>query len=144
MGYYVDITECQIFIKKEDFDSCYKAMCELNKLDDLKTGGSWSSDGKHNEKWFSWMDKNYPDKCKTMEDILYELGFEALAFDNDGNLVDLCYNNKIGSEDLFFNSISPWVKSGSYINWVGEDNSTWQYSFNNGSMSVKTGRIVFQ
>jgi hypothetical protein len=105
MGYYTRITESDIFISKDDFEYCYEAMCKLNDRDDLKSGGSWgagiSADqprpeglSYHPGKWFSWMDADYPDKCKTMEDILYNLGFENIKYDENGNLIDIWYDNK--------------------------------------------------
>jgi hypothetical protein len=142
MGYYVDTTEAVIFIYKDKFEDCYKAMCKLNERDDLKSGGSWR-EGKAESKWFSWMDANYPEKCKSMEDILHELGFEGISYDEEGNLIDLCYSNKIGSEEHFFQSIAPFIKEGSYINWSGEDNSMWQWYFNGKELVTKSAHITW-
>lgn len=154
MGYYVDTTAADIFIPKDKFEDCYKAMCKLNERDDLKSGGSWGAgisadqpkpEGMdyHPGRWFSWMDANYPETCKSMEDILHALGFENIDYDEEGNLIDLCYSSKIGSEDQFFQSIAPFVKEGSYINWSGEDNSIWQWYFNGKEMVTKTALITW-
>ena len=154
MGYYVDTTAADIFISKDKFEDCYKAMCKLNERDDLKSGGSWgagiSADepkpegiNYHPGRWFSWMDANYPETCKSMEDILYALGFENIDYDEEGNLIDLCYSSKIGSEDHFFQSIAPFVKEGSYINWSGEDNSIWQWYFNGKELVTKSALITW-
>ena len=154
MGYYVDTTAADIFISKDKFEDCYKAMCKLNERDDLKSGGSWGAgisadqpkpEGMdyHPGRWFSWMDANYPETCKSMEDILYALGFENIDYDEEGNLIDLCYSSKIGSEDYFFQSIAPFVKEGSYINWSGEDNSIWQWYFNGKEMVTKSALITW-
>jgi hypothetical protein len=89
------------------------------------------------------MDANYPETCKSMEDILHALGFENIDYDEEGNLIDLCYSSKIGSEDHFFQSIAPFVKEGSYINWSGEDNSIWQWYFNGKEMVTKSAHITW-
>ena len=155
MGYYVDTAEREITIKKDQFDNCYKAMCKLNDNDDIKRGGGWNTSGVtsdnprpkelnyHPAKWFSWMPANYPETCKNMEDILYEIGFEGIAYDEEGNLTDLCYSNKIGSEEHFFQAIAPFVKEGSYITWSGEDNSMWQWYFNGKEMVTKSAHITW-
>jgi hypothetical protein len=157
MGYYTRITETNMFISKDDFEYCYEAMCKLNDRDDLKNGGSWGGgDGisadkprpkgmtYHPAKWFSWLDANYPEKCKTMQDILFELGFEDIKLDEDGNLIDLWYDNKTGDEALFLQIISPYVKAGSYVNWIGEDGTRYQFFFNGKEMIMKAGVISWQ
>lgn len=157
MGYYTRITETNMFISKDDFVYCYEAMCKLNDRDDLKKGGSWgggngiSADNPrpegmtyHPAKWFSWLDANYPEKCKTMQDILFELGFEDIKLDEDGNLIDLWYDNKTGDEALFLQIISPYVKAGSYVNWIGEDGTRYQFFFNGKEMIMKAGVISWQ
>jgi hypothetical protein len=155
MGYYTRITESDIFISKDDFEYCYEAMCKLNDRDDLKSGGSWgagiSADqprpeglSYHPGKWFSWMDADYPDKCKTMEDVLYNLGFENIKYDENGNLIDIWYDNKTGAEDVFLQAIAPYVKAGSYLNWQGEDGTNYQYFFNGKEIVEKAGVITWE
>ena len=143
MGYYITLKESDIFISKDDFEYCYEAMCKLNERDDLKIGGSWG-DGEAKSKWFSWMDANYPETCKDMHDILFSLGFENHRYDKDGNLVGFIYDNKTGQQDLFLDSIAPYVKAGSYLNWMGEDGSLWQHSFNGKEMTMKSGVITWE
>lgn len=139
MGYYVDIDECNIFIDKNHFNDCYKAMCALNDHDDLKNGGSYGGeiDGKSQRpeglnyrpaKWFSWMDANYPETCPTFTNILHSLGFDP-SFDEEGNLIYLRYSSKIGQEELFFNTIAEYIRPGSFITWRGEDGDMWQWYF---------------
>ena len=156
MGYYVDATEVNIFIPKDKFVDCYEAMCKLNDRDDLKSGGGWNSEGVnynsprpegmnyHPAKWFSWMDANYPEKCKNMEDILHELGFEDIKYNDNGDLVGLGYSSKIGSEEHFFRVIAPFVKSESYINWCGEDHDIWQWYFDGENLKTKTASINWE
>jgi hypothetical protein len=156
MGYYVDITESNIFISKDKLQDCYEAMCKLNDIDDKKSGGGYTSEGLncnsprpegmnyHPAKWFSWMDANYPEKCKNMEDILHELGFENIRYDENGNLIDLSYNSKIGDEELFFESMARFIYPGSYINWRGEDNEIWQWYFDGENLLTKTATITWE
>lgn len=159
MGYFVDIGESEFFIAKENFDAAYKNCVALNDRDDLKTGGGGTftlPNGEqmkygdprpegmnyHPMKWFSWMDANYPETCKTLDEVLTALGFE-IYYDEAGNINRLSYSSKIGNEEYFLEAIAPFVKDGSYIDWIGEDHAMWRHEFNNGRMIVKTPRIIW-
>jgi len=140
MGYFVNITNQEFFVSKDNFDAAYKAMCALNDRDDLKSGGSWGGDGitsdsprpegmtYHPAKWFSWMPANYPAVCKDFLSILKEMGFEY-DLDDSGNLALVHYDNKTGAEGHFFEAIAPFVQDGSFIDWRGEDGDEWRWAF---------------
>jgi hypothetical protein len=156
MGYYVDTAEREITINKEQFDNCYKAMCKLNDNDDVKRGGGWNTTGitsddprpkelnYHPAKWFSWMEANYPDVCKNMEDILHSLGFENIIYNENGDLIGLTYSSKSGQEELFFEAMSPFIVKDSYINWRGEDGELWQWYFDGEKMHTRYATISYQ
>lgn len=154
MGYEIYTTDQNFFLSKDYFEPAYKAMCKLNDLDNFKRGGSSGGNGVsskdprpdgmnyHPAKWFSWMDANYPETCKTAVEILEMLGFQC-GYDSDGNINGLYYNSKMGQEDLFLQVIAPYVGDGCYINWTGEDDEYWQYRFKDGVMTHHDGRVVF-
>ena len=93
MGYYVNIVESDVFIAKEDFENCYKAMCELNDHDEWKLGGGYNMDynekrisstaprpeglNYHPAKWYSWMSPNYPELITNFQDLMAEIGFDV-------------------------------------------------------------------
>lgn len=160
MGYYVSIDECNIFIAKSDLQKAYQACVDLNQKDNLKSGGG--GDYKlpngakvtiksrrpkgmtyHPCKWFSWMEADYPNKLKNLIEILESLGFEVQE-DNDGNIVYLNYDNKIGDEVHFFKVIAPYVKNNSHISWVGEDHTMWRWLFKSKKMIVQQANIVWK
>lgn len=152
MGYYVYTQEMSLQIKKDHFDNCYKAMCKLNDYDELKRGGTFSPNGNERPegcdynptKWFSWLAPNYPEINKTFIDILNDLGFGDIEYDDEGNLIKFNYDSKIGQEDLFFNAIAEFITKGSYINWHGEDNELWQWYFNGETMETKYAVIEYK
>jgi hypothetical protein len=149
MGYFVNITNQEFFVSKDNFDAAYKAMCALNDRDDLKSGGSWGGNGitsdsprpegmtYHPAKWFSWMPANYPEVCKDFLSILKELGFQY-DLDDSGNLALVHYDDKTGAEGHFFAAIAPFVQDGSFIEWRGEDGSEYRWVFTNGTCSEQT------
>ena len=151
MGYYIDISDSDFFLPKEELDKAYELMCSLNQRDELKSGGGWSKDLKgsdprpeglnyHPAKWFSWMDADYPSKCKTAQSILEELGFNVTV-DDEGNITGLYYSNKIGDESYFLAVIVPCVKNDSYIIWRGEDGEMWKYVYINKKMYLFSSEI---
>lgn len=160
MGYYVDIDEVEFFISKDNFEEAYKKCVALNDRDDLKSGGGGAftlPNGEkmkygdprpegmnyHPMKWFSWMEANYPENLKTLTEILSSLGFDV-SCDSVGNIDGLSYNNKIGDESYFLESIAPFVRDGSYINWRGEDGEMWRNEFHDGKMILKQAKIIWE
>ncbi|MEY3376800.1 MAG: Arthrobacter phage Tank [Bacteroidota bacterium] len=147
MGYYVHSIDSYFFLDKNLFDSVYKKMCDLNDYDDLKRGGSSQDgepfEGKYNpNKWFSWMDYNYPETCSDLFAILRQVGFEW-TLDDDGNMVHLAYpENKSGNEDYFLCCFAGFVKVGCFIQFEGEDGARWQYFFNSDEMVRFEGEVT--
>jgi hypothetical protein len=154
MGYYVMTTESNVFIHKRRHTAAYKALCELNQHDELKTGGSYGGTGPtadaprpagmtyHPARWFSWMDANYPEKCKTLEEVLDMVGY-SIDKDEDGNITALHYDNKSGCQETFLGALAPYVKDGSYINWQGESGELYRNEFSGGRMLEREGAVAW-
>ena len=154
MGYYVHIEDANCKLPAKHYDVAYWRMCELNKRDELKRGGSYSKneDGTENvTKWFSWMEENYPETCKTALEILEELGFEVE--DQEDGLAIYGYDNKSGQEELFLASISDLLvtvdgmyDSGNkpFIVWRGEDDMVWKDIYGKKIVEQLNGRVVFE
>lgn len=147
MGYNINTTDCNILVKKDDFEKCYKAMCALNDFDGLKTGGSYGGDGvtadkprpagmdHHPARWFSWMPADYPNQYKTFNEIIDGLGFQP-TYNDDGDLIIVSYDDKAGAEEDFFSAIAPWVAKDSFIDWRGEDGAEWRWAFDGVTLST--------
>lgn len=127
MGYYVNIIDSNIFIDKKHFKTIYDKMCELNNHDELKRGGSYGGNNDKQEgdkysrnKWFSWMDWNYPETCSNLQEILMQIGFEV-RYDDYGNIVSMGYENKTGNEEYFLACFAGFVPDGNYIEFLGEE-----------------------
>ena len=70
---------------------------------------------------------------KSFERLIFDLGY-SLDGDGNGN-VDCIYleHDKFHDEDeMFFEVIAPFVKEGSFVQFTGEDNYMWRYTFKNG------------
>jgi hypothetical protein len=126
MGYNVQIKNSNAKIFASNLARAYEKMCALNVTHhSAKRGGSWSG-GKQTEKWFSWMDANYPETCSDAQAILEQMGFET-SYDTNGDLLIDGYDNKSGQEDLFLEAIK--YDATGKIEWFGEDGSTWTTEF---------------
>lgn len=141
MGCYVKIIKSDFTIKKEDFDRAYEIVCNLNRRDDLKTGGAYGgtptpkpADSKscscNPDRWFAWMPWNYDETCNSLPEVLEEIGFGfGIDYNDDGDIVGLTYDGKTGDEDVFLDALRPIIKEGSYIVWEGEEGEEWATRF---------------
>lgn len=154
MGYYVT-GEGYISVPADKLTDAYNALVELNKHDELKTGGRFGagvSEGKpanstsvaeNPNRWFSWMDWNYDEVCSTAEEILQQVGFETEETPDDG-LELFGYDSKSGAESHFVNAIAPFVNEDSTMEWSGEDGERWRWVFENGEMITEHAVITWK
>jgi len=139
MGYYVRTAQCTVVIPAQHLERVYEILCNLNKYNELKRGGSWSG-GKQTKWWFSWMDENYPETCNDAMDIFKMLGFDC-EYNNQGDLCLLHYDQKTGQEDLFLKVIANYATG--MIRWVGEDGEIWDTDFDGDSVIDGECREIF-
>ncbi len=138
MGYYVNTEDINILVPKDFLEPAYKAVLAMNDYDSsLKRGGSYGPNAER-KYWFSWMPEDLS-KLADLQAVLLNLGFEDTEYNERGDLVLGCYNNKSGQEDLFLEAIAPFVEEGSYAIWKGEDDTFWKWEFNDGKMLVIPG-----
>lgn len=161
MGYFIGTTDTDFHIRKENFAKGYELLCRLNERDDLKSGrlfggpptpkpeGSRSVSDDPN-RWFRWMNWNYDETCRNLDEILNQLGFHVVhentglnAIDDPGDIIDLGMENWKGDEEVFLNALAPVVEDGSYLTFRGENGDHWRYVFRDGRMDTLQGRIVF-
>tara|TARA_Y100001949_G_scaffold156203_1_gene144937 strand:+ start:967 stop:1428 length:462 start_codon:yes stop_codon:yes gene_type:complete len=146
MGYYVHINAVNWMIPTKHLETAYERMCELNVTHhDEKRGGA-HRDGKLEQRWFSWMDENYPETCKDARAVLDEVGFDTEI--DDHGLTIIGYDNKTGQEDLFLESISDLVVSSygdgmPFVIWEGEDGLQWKEIFGEKEVRKYDGIVSF-
>ncbi len=116
MGYCVTMTNAQFFIAEENKYEAYRA---------YKTSfGGHSSLPIH-----------------SIEDALKYSGYIA-ENDAEDNIIGLEYNGeKLGYAEKLFEIIAPYVRSGSFIEMMGEDHSMWRWVFTDGMLEEITPKI---
>jgi len=139
MGYYVDLTDAWAILPASNYDEAYKRLCELNKRDDLKSGGSWSG-GKQTSVWFSWMSADYPDHHKDARSILEAVGYETA--DRPDGFALTHYNDKTGCEDVFVWAIADLFEENNYMVWRGEENEQYRWEFGGGMPMLIQNAII--
>lgn len=157
MGYHVYIhdvvSKSDCIIKTENFEAAYKALCELNSNPDydvLKSGKVMPGGNEpriegesfHRARWYSWTSFDYHLKCKTLDEVLSEFGFEA--FIGAEGLLSLNYSNKTGNEDILLCALAPFIEDGVGIEWIGEDDTRWKHVFKDKKMFFHKSKVVYQ
>lgn len=128
-------------------------MCELNKDDSKKLDGTFgnventeditdsNSVSKNPNKWFFHTPWNYDELYKNATEIFSALGFNVAKSTKGLNLIG--YNGESGQEDVFLEAVAPYVKDGSYINWIGEDGELYRHEFDGEKMEFKKGTVTW-
>lgn len=138
MGYYVRIDSSNFVVPESP--EVLAAIHDMDtRFDDIKRGGSFSA-GTVTERWFSWMPPDLS-QFKSVADVLRALGFEI--DEGDGQISVYGYDNKTGQEDLFLAVMAPFVKDGSYIEWVGEEGERWRNVVHNGRLTVQYASLTW-
>lgn len=146
MGYYVELTDVNFRIKKENnTDKDIVAKIKEQLLNDMKvvgSGGTYET-GKEPIINYAWVDTEEIIRAKSIADLLNAFGYNPEC--DDENIISLWHGNeKIGNEKHLFKVISPYIEDGSYLSYCGEDMSLWQWSFDKGIMIEKTGKVVYE
>jgi hypothetical protein len=147
MGYNIELIGSEFFIAKADKEAALEALFDMwvpEREADM-SGGSWGYD--RNEKWYAWMNGSAEQwRSRTIENLeigISEWGYNVFNNDN-GDIVDIWFDgDKIGDEGQMFNALAPFVRAGSYLDYMGEDGALWRWEFTGNRMVERTGRVVF-
>ena len=104
MGYCVSLANYDFEIKKENIK---KALDAINKCPELK------------------IDTPY----ETIEDALAEeLDMNDIGYDKEGNINNFCWNGeKLRDQEYAFKAIAPFLVSGSFLEYSGEEGTSWRW-----------------
>ena len=83
---------------------------------------------------FRWVDTNTVLESTKLEEALEEIRYRPI-YNQDGDIYNVEFTGeKYGDEEIFFKALAPYVESGSYLCFKGEDGDTWRWEFNNGEV----------
>jgi hypothetical protein len=120
MGYCKVQVNSNFYINSDKVSDVIQAIKNIPKNGFKLTNGSYA----------------YVAEFQHLEDVI-EL-FSAWRYDIvmsivTGNIISIEFSGgKIGNCDVLFKAIAPFVREGSFIDWVGEDGAIWSDVFENG------------
>lgn len=134
MGYWIESLSCgwwDFEIEKKNFDAVLDAVRKANE----KREEEWRKIGR--------LYYSAPDYT-SIDDLFRDQGYIA-NFDAEGNIESIDLNHESLADDhWFFSTIAPWVKAGSKLDFVGEDQEIWRWFFTGKEMVDVEGVVVFQ
>ena len=134
MGYEVCITKSKVRLSKKYFKEACDYLLSTSFLEENdKMSGMRSKNGEIIERYYAWVDmdrfKNALEKGDLPE-AFHWFGFDYLT-DDDGNIVELLFDNKAGDEEHFLNCLREYFDEDDFIEFEGEDGRKWKYVFKN-------------
>lgn len=132
MGYYIEMTDSKFKIKKENFEKALENLKSVFVPENMNC-----CDYIYGKQYphFSWVNTDEVLRSTTLGDALEEIRYEP-EYNNNGDICNVEFTGqKYGSEKVFFNALAPYVESGSYIAFEGEDGDKWKWSFNDGKVA---------
>lgn len=134
MGYYIEVVESDVKIKKEKFADALMLIKALHGQETIK-----DSSGAH----FSWVQHNFYKRTE-LHDALCDWRWEP-EYDDEGNICNLSFlGEKLGDDDKLLQAIAQCVEAGSYILVKGEDGHQWRWFFNGSVCKEEDSIVVFE
>ena len=131
MGYCIEMTESNFTIKRKNFDKALQSLKDVFVPENM-TCYNYVNGKKYPH--FSWVDTKTVLESKELGEALEEIRY-APTYNDDGDICDVEFTGeKYGDEEIFFNALAPYVESGSYLCFEGEDEDTWKWAFDNGKV----------
>lgn len=126
MGYCIKMISSEFVMEKENFEKALIALKNVFKEENMTVS---SASGRH----FNWVSTKAVLNSSTFEEALEEIRYIPIK-DENGNIRSLKFTGKkYGDENIFFNAIAPYVKSG-YLSFEIEDEDKWAWEFSNGKV----------
>jgi hypothetical protein len=125
MGYYMEMREVSFEIPNENKEKA---------LELLKTLARKNSN-------LSWVDSDTVLRSETLSEALDECSYD-IEEDESGNVINIYFTGeKLGDDELIFDTIASTVKDGSYIEMMGEDGLIWRWVFKGGKCKEINAKI---
>lgn len=130
MGYCKNQVDSSFFISADCIPKVIQAIKGIPK-----NSKSWSDGG------YAWVSE-----YSNLEDIveLFRAWRYKIGFDNKGNIDSISFGGeKYGNCNVLFEAIAPFVLTGSFIEWRGEDGAAWRDVFVNGKYKEVSATITW-
>lgn len=133
MGYCISQRRAQFKMDPKDFPAALKAIQAL-RWKETPVG--------YNVQHFAWISPNFHE-IQDFVEMLREWRWD-LAMDITNNVLGIHFvGEKMGADELLFDTIAPWVEKGSYIEMQGEDGNIWRWVFDGKHCHEKYAKLSF-
>jgi hypothetical protein len=137
MGYYADLIDGSFHLKQANRSDACDALLAANQA----------------HQWFDPTRVGYD-----LEAMLSHCGYEAEVAREDNkftwgdmtitqgrdDIIDLAFRGqKYRHDELIFAALAPYVETGSFFVFRGEDGDMWRFNFHDGRLFVANARITF-
>lgn len=125
MGYYVSQRGCNFFIAAENKEKALQAIKDLG-----------------DKPMFSWVDNKSYLEADTLAKAMN--AWRWSIDEEDDNVVNICFDGeKLGDDEVLFQTIAPFVKADSYIEMDGEEGCLWRWVFDGKRCQEVTPQIIW-
>lgn len=128
MGYRMDMTDANFFLPKESHSAALKAIQALVSKGQCYTWIRFKGDS-------SW---------ERLEDAFSSWRW-SVSFDDDENINNIQFDGThSGDEEILLETLAPFVRSGSYIEMIGEDGGIWRWVFKDGEFGTVYPAVTWE
>jgi hypothetical protein len=129
MGYCMSLQDSKFFIKEENKEDV------LSAVKDLVSSKS--------DNYFSWVVSSNALRATNLVEMFDEWRWGVYE-DEFGNIINIDFTGeKIGDDEVLFQTIAKYVEQGSFIQMVGEDGHIWRWFFDGEDVLDQTATISF-
>ena len=102
-----------------------------------------AEDAQRRHRRYAWVDTATLLKANSIKEFMREWRWD-IALDAAGDLVHVGFSGeKLGDDQVLFNTLAPWVDAGSFIVMHGEDGATWRWYFDGTQCREQTATVSF-
>lgn len=146
MGYYIQTEQVEMFIGKWFFTPACRLLEAKGFTEDhpAMTGGAYTAgSGERVKKWWAWVNMDLLRNAIVNNDLpeVLRLFRFSVEQDDEGNIVNIDFDCKMGNEEALFRIIAPYCHG--EIVWRGEEGEEWIWEFCRGELLIRD-RDVFR
>jgi len=142
MGYFVTQSKTHFNVSAANIPAMIQAIRTLAHNTDDMSGARYNN-GVKTSSHYSWVNMSFAD-LDSVKDIFNCWRWSVEIDEQSGDITDICFEKeKLGDDFILFKAIAPYVKDGSYIEMIGEDNELWRWSFKDGTCREISPKITW-
>lgn len=135
MGYCIKMTNSNFAIKKENFEKALKNLKDIFTPENMTC---YDSIGGKRYFHFRWVNTETVLESEELGEALEEIRYTP-EYNENGDICDVEFTGeKYGDEEIFFKALAPYIESGSYLCFEGEDGDIWKWVFEDGKVTYKS------